>query len=317
MAQDALWIGIDVAKKQLDVAARPTGEVWQVANDEAGIAELTEALRSRGVNLVVLEATGGLEAQVTTALTLAGVPVAVVNPRQARDFAKALGHLAKTDRADALALAHFAEAVKPEPRALRDEEASHLAALVARRRQLMEMLVMEQNRLGSAPYGLRKEIQTHVEWIKARLKDNDKDVHKLLKNSPLWREKDQLLQSVPGVGPVVSATLLAGLPELGKLNRKQIAALVGVAPFNRDSGTMRGRRTIWGGRAEVRASLYMATLTAVRRCQALKDFYERLVKAGKPKKVALVACMRKLLTHLNAMARDNAPWRGLQAQLSA
>jgi transposase len=241
-------------------------------------------------------------------LALADIQVAVVNPRQARDFGKALGFLAKTDRIDAGILAHFGEAVRPEPRQLPSEEAANLAALVARRRQLTEMLTMEQNRLGSAPAALRKDIREHITWLQKRLKDSDKDIHKLLRSSPLWREKDQLLQGVPGVGPVLSATLLAMLPELGKLNRKEIAALVGVAPLNRDSGKMKGKRATWGGRSSVRDVLYMATMSAVRYNPTLKDFYERLLKAGKLKKVALVACMRKLLVILNAMLRDNAPW---------
>lgn len=308
MAQEPLWVGIDVSKQHLDAAVAPTGQVWQVANDESGIAQLVSALQGLGVTLVVLEATGGLEVPLTAALTMAGVPVAVVNPRQARDFAKATGRLAKTDRIDAQVLARFAEAVKPEPRALPSEEAQELAALVARRRQLTEMLVMEQNRLTSAPYALRRELQAHVEWLKQRLKDNDEALRKLLKASPLWREKDNLLQSVPGVGPIASATLLARLPELGRLNRKQIAALVGVAPLNCDSGKMKGQRHIWGGRADVREALYMAALTATRFNPALKSFYERLLKAGKPKKVALTAVMRKLLTMVNAMMRDNSPW---------
>lgn len=309
MSEQHLWIGIDVSKQHLDAAAVPTGEVWHVANDEAGIAALTSALKEQGVTLVVLEATGGLEVPVAAALTLVGVPVAVVNPRQARDFAKAVGRLAKTDRIDAQILARFAEAVKPEPRALPTEDAQGLAALVARRRQLTEMLVMEQNRLASAPYALRKDIQAHVEWLKQRLKDNDKDLRKLLKASPVWREKDNLLQSVPGVGPVASATLLARLPELGRLNRKQIASLVGVAPLNCDSGKFKGKRMIWGGRADVRQALYMAALSASIWNPVLKEFYNRLLAAGKPKKLALTAVMRKLLTMLNAMARDNCAWR--------
>lgn len=308
MSQTPLWIGIDVSKQALDVAARPSGEVWQFSNDEAGIAELVSKLEPLGVSLVVLEATGGLESPVTAALALAEIPVAVVNPRQARDFGKALGYLAKTDRIDAGILAHFGEAVRPEPRQLPSEEATNLAAVVARRRQLTEMLTMEQNRLGSAPAALRRDIREHIVWLQKRLKDSDKDIHKLLKSSPLWREKDQLLQGVPGVGPVLSATLLAMLPELGKLNRKEIAALVGVAPLNRDSGKMKGKRATWGGRSSVRDVLYMATMSAVRYNPTLKDFYERLLKAGKLKKVALVACMRKLLVILNAMLRDNAPW---------
>jgi transposase len=316
LSQTSLWIGIDVSKQTLDVAARPTGEVWQFTNDEAGIAELVSKLEPSTVSLVVLEATGGLESPVTAALALAGIKVAVVNPRQARDFGKALGFLAKTDRIDAGILAHFGEAVRPEPRQLPSEEAVNLAALVARRRQLTEMLTMEQNRLGSAPTALRKDIRDHIIWLQKRLKDSDKDIHKLLKSSPLWREKDQLLQGVPGVGPVLSATLLSMLPELGKLNRKEIAALVGVAPLNRDSGKMKGKRATWGGRSSVRDTLYMATMSAVRFNPTIKDFYERLLKAGKLKKVALVACMRKLLVILNAMLRDQAPWSA-QHQVTA
>lgn len=303
-----VWVGVDVSKQHLDVAAVPTGEVWHVANDEPGIEELVRALKHVGATLVVLEATGGLEIPLAVALTMAAVPVAIINPRQARDFAKALGHLAKTDSIDALVLARFAEAVKPEPRALPAEETQELTALVARRRQLTEMLVMEQNRLSSATYALRKDIKDHVEWLKQRLKDNDKDLRKLLKSSPLWREKDNLLQSVPGVGPVVSATLLARLPELGRLNRKQIAALVGVAPLNCDSGQFKGKRRIWGGRADVREALYMAALSASIWNPVLKEFYERLLLAGKPKKLALTALMRRLLTMLNAMMRDKKKW---------
>lgn len=312
MSQEPFWIGIDVSKQRLDVAARPTGEVWQVANDEAGIAALVATLAALPVTLVVLEATGGLEVPVTTALTLAGIAAAVVNPRQARDFAKGVGRLAKTDRIDAQVLAHFAEVVRPEPKALPAEAAQQLAALVSRRRQLNDMLVMEQNRLGSTPAAFRQDIREHIEWLKSRLRNNDKDLRKWLQSSPLWREKDDLLQSVPGIGPVNSATLLACLPELGQLDRKKIAALVGVAPMNRDSGKMRGKRTIWGGRADVRKALYMAAMVAVRFNPTLKAFYERLLAAGKLKKVALIAAARKLLTMLNAMVRDQAHWRHFQ-----
>jgi transposase len=308
LSQTAHWIGIDVSKQFLDVAVRPTGELWQFANDEPGIAELVNKLETLEVALVVLEATGGLEGLVTAALALAGIQVAVVNPRQANAFGKALGFLAKTDRIDAGILAHFGEAVRPEPRQLPSEEAANLAALMARRRQLVEMLTMETNRLGSAPATLRKDIRDHIIWLQKRLKDSNGDIQKLLKTSPLWREKDQLLQDVPGVGYVLSATLLSMLPELGKLNRKEIAALVGVAPLNRDSGGMKGKRATWGGRSSVRDVLYMAAMSAVRYNPVIKNFYERLVTAGKPRKVALVACMRKLLVILNAMFRDNVSW---------
>lgn len=308
MSKAELWVGIDVSKKRLDVAFRPTGEVLSFEHDEAGIQQLVENLTAQSTTLVALEATGGLEVPLATALALAGVPVAVVNPRQVRDFAKAIGQLAKTDRIDAAVIARFAEAVRPEARALPDESASLLSAVVARRRQLVEMLVMEQNRLSTTPLKLRKEVQEHIDYLKRRLKDSNKDLQRHLRETPLWREKDDLLQSVPGVGKIVSASIIANLPELGRLDRKEIAALVGVAPFNHDSGLHRGRRAIRGGRAEVRASLYMAALTASKRNKTLATFYQRLLAAGKPKKVALTACMRKLLTMLNAMVRDNRAW---------
>jgi transposase len=309
MRETALFVGIDVSKKRLDMAFRPTGEVVSVDNDEAGIASLVERLTNEPVDLVVLEATGGLETALATALALEGLAVAVVNPRQVRDFAKATGKLAKTDSIDAAVIAHFAEAIRPEARQLPDESATLLSAVVARRRQLIEMLVMEQCRLATTPFKLRKEVQEHIDYLKRRIKDSDKDLHKTLRETPIWREKDNLLQTVPGVGPVVSASIIANLPELGHLDRKQIAALVGVAPFNRDSGQLKGKRKIQGGRAEVRTPLYMAALTATRVNPAIRDFYQRLLAAGKLKKVALVACMRKLLTAMNAMVRDNQPWK--------
>lgn len=308
MSNKELFAGVDVSKKRLDMAIRPTGEVLSVENDETGIAELVRALTGESVGLVVLEATGGLEASLASALALAGLAVAVVNPRQVRDFARATGKLAKTDAIDAAVIAHFAEAIRPEPRKLPAEDATLLSGIVARRRQLIEMLVMEQNRLTTTPLKLRKEVQEHVEYLKRRIKDSDNDLRKALKDTPVWREKDNLLQSVPGIGPVVSASLIANLPELGHLDRKQIAALVGVAPFNRDSGLFKGRRSCWGGREEVRTPLYMATMSAIRYNPDIKSFYNRLINAGKIKKVALVACMRKLLTILNAMARENRTW---------
>ena len=308
MSVTSLFVGIDVSKKSLDVAFRPTGEVLSLVNDESGISALVTRLSAEPIDLVVLEATGGLESPVATALALAGVSVAVVNPRQVRDFAKATGKFAKTDSIDAGVIAHFADAIRPEARALPDEHSVLLAAVVARRRQLIEMLVMEQNRLTSTPFQLRKEVQEHIEYLKRRIKDSDKDLRNTLRETPLWREKDDLLRTVPGVGPVVSASIIANLPELGRLDRKQIAALVGVAPFNRDSGMFKGQRRIHGGRAEVRTPLYMAALTAIRVNPAIKDFYTRLVAAGKLKKVALIACMRKLLIAMNAMARDNQTW---------
>ena len=309
MSDAPVFVGIDVAKAQLDVAFRPTAEVWAVPNDEAGIATLVVRVQAVPPPLIVLEATGGLEMPVTAALAAAGLPVVVVNPRQARDFAKATGRLAKTDALDAHGLAHFAEAVRPAPRPLPDTETQALRALVARRRQLLEMLTAEHNRLGSAPRQIRGDIQAHITWLERRVTDLDHDISAAIRASPVWREHDALLQSTPGVGPVLSRTLLADLPELGTLSRQEIAALVGVAPLNRDSGTLRGKRTVWGGRAQVRAVLYMSTLVAVRYNPVLKAFYTRLGRAGKAPKVALTACMRKLLTILNAMLKHRTPWQ--------
>lgn len=300
--------GIDVSKQRLDVAIRPTGEVQNFSNDSDGIARLVEWLSTHTVSLVVVEATGGQQDAVVGELAAACLPVAVVNPRQVRDFAKAIGRLAKTDGIDAAVLAQFGEALKPEPRPLPSPEAAELSALLARRRQLVEMLVMEKNRLASAPKRLRASLEGHIRYLNKELKDVDKDLHGTLRESSIWRAKDDLLQSVPGIGPTMSCTLLGELPELGKLGRRQIAALVGVAPFNSDSGKHKGKRRIWGGRATVRTMLYMATLAAIRFNPDIRDFYKRLCTAGKPKKVAIVACMRKLLTVLNAMLRDNAAW---------
>lgn len=309
MSETGLFVGVDVSKKRLDVAFRPTGEVLSVVHDEAGVAALVERLKAEPVTLVVLEATGGLEASLASGLAMAGVPVAVVNPRQVKQFAGATGKQAKTDALDAANIAHFAEAIRPEVRPLPDEHAELLQAVVARRRQLIDMRVMEQNRLATTPRKLKPEVQDHIEYLNRRIKDSDKDLRNALKDSPIWREKDNLLQTVPGVGNVVSASLIASLPELGTLNRRQIAALVGVAPFNRDSGQFKGRRTIRGGRGDLRTALYMAAVTAVRFNPVFKVFYDRLVQAGKLKKVALVACMRKLIVTLNAMMRTRQPWK--------
>lgn len=314
MDTSAVFVGIDVSKTQLEVAVRPQGTAFAAAHDEPGITLVAERLRSLRPALVVLEATGGLEIPLTGALAALGLPVVVVNPRQVRDFAKATGHLAKTDTLDAAVLAHFAEAVRPAPRPLPDAHTQALAALVARRRQLTEMLTAERNRLGSAPKPMRKRIQAHITWLERDLARVDEDLNHAVRTSPVWRERDDLLRSMPGVGPVLARTLLAHLPELGTLNRRQIAALVGVAPLNRDSGTLRGRRTVWGGRAQVRAVLYMSALVGVRHNRVLRTFYLRLRDAGKVPKVALTACMRKLLTILNAMLRHRAPWREICAQ---
>lgn len=302
------FVGLDVAQATLDVALQPGGERWSVPNDEAGIAELVQRLRPLAPSLVVCEATGGFERAGIAALAAAGLPVVVANPRQVRDFARATGQLAKTDQLDALALARFAERVRPTPRPLPDEAARLLDALLTRRRQLVEMLTAEKNRLGFAPRPVQAGIRRHIRWLERQLDDVTRDLADFIEQSPLWRAKDDLLQSVPGVGPIVSYTLLGELPELGTLTHKQIAALVGVAPLARDSGTLRRKRLIWGGRASVRTALYLAALCGRRWNPALRIFYERLRAAGKPTKVALIACARKLLTILNAMVRHNTRW---------
>ncbi len=303
------FVGIDVSKRWLDVAVRPSGESWRVAHGDEGIAGLVTRLRELGASLIVLEATGGLEMPLAAALAVAQLPAVIVNPRQVRDFAKAIGALAKTDALDASVLAHFAEAVRPELRPLPDPQTQALGGWLARRRQLVEMLVAERHRLPTAAVAQKPGIQEHVTWLQMRLADVDDELAKAVKASTIWREQDQLLRSVPGVGPVVAVTLLAELPELGRLDRKQIAALAGVAPFNRDSGQYRGKRTIQGGRATVRAALYMGALTAARHNPIIQGLYRRLLSTGKPKKLALVACMRKLLTILNAIIRDGRRWR--------
>ena len=302
-------MGIDVAKRQLDIAERPGGERWAMGNDGAGIAALLERLSGAGpIALIVLEATGGYEIPVVAALTAVGLPVVVVNARQVRDLARAVGKLAKTDAIDAAILAQFAEAVRPERRALPDELTQTLQSWLARRRQLLEMLLAEEQRLAIAVRGLRAPIQQHVEWLRRQMRDIDTELQGLIRQSPVWREQENLLRTVPGVGPVLATTLRADLPELGRLNRKQIAALVGVAPLNWDSGQQRGARHIWGGRAPVRTALYMATVSAVRCNAVIRAFFERLCAAGKPKKVAITACMRKLLTILNAMMHSRTGW---------
>jgi transposase len=303
------FVGIDVAKAQLDIALRPLGERWAVTNDDTGITALVRRLQELVPQLIVLEATGGYQRAVVAALATAGLPVVVVNPRQARDFAKATGQLAKTDALDARALAHFAEAIRPAPRPLPDTQTEELRALLARRRHLVGMRTAEQNRLGSAPRRLQADIQVHITWLNERLAALDDDLDTTLRTSPVWREREDLLRSVPGIGPVCTRTLLLDLPELGTLSRQRLATLVGVAPLNRDSGTLRGSRTIWGGRAHVRTALYMSTLVAVRYNPVLKTFYERLRAAGKAAKVALTACMRKLLTILHAMVKHHTPWQ--------
>lgn len=307
-----MFVGIDVAKAELVVGARPSGERWTVANDERGIRTLVERFRTGTPDLIVLEATGGYELLCVGALAAAGLPVVVVNPRQVRDFARATGQLAKTDRIDADVLALFAERVRPGVRLLPDAAAQELEALLARRRQLLEMLQAERNRLGQV-FGrgkqpVKKSLKGHIAFLERELRITDTDLGAMIRESPGWRERDDLLQSVPGVGPIMSRTLLADLPELGRLSRREIAKLVGVAPLSRDSGTMRGRRFVQGGRATVRAVLYMAALVATKRNAVIRAFYQRLVASGKPKKLALIACMRKLLTILNTIARTAQRW---------
>ncbi len=303
------YIGIDVAKARLDVAVRPSGDRWHVGNDADGVAALVTRLHDLQPTLVVLEATGGYERPLTAALAGAGLPVAVVNPRQVRDFAKATGKLAKTDALDAQALAHFAAAVQPPARPVAEAQAAALGAVLARRRQLVEMLTAERNRLGTAATAVGVRIAAHIAWLEEELDDVNRELGRIVAEDPAWRERDALLRGVPGVGPVLATTLLAELPELGALTRHEVAALAGVAPLNRDSGTRRGKRAVWGGRAHLRAALYMGTLAAARFNPVIKAFYDRLCAAGKPKKVALVACMRKLLTILNAMLARRARWQ--------
>lgn len=302
------FIGLDVSKALLDGVVRPSGEVVQFPNDAHGHAALVAWLRPQVPTAIVLEATGGYERAVTVVLAAAGLPVVVVNPRQVRDFARSTGQLAKTDRLDAAVLALFAERVQPTPRPIGDEATAELAELITRRQQLQEMLTMEKNRLGLLRSRIRRQVQGHIRWLEQRLHETDDDLQEAIEASPVWRVQEQLLWSVPGVGAVVSQTLLALLPELGHLTRKQVAALVGVAPLARDSGQWRGARVIWGGRAPVRRVLYMAALVASRHNPVVREFYARLVAAGKPPKVALVACMRKLLTILNAMLHKGTAW---------
>ncbi len=313
MTTTPTYVGIDVAKNRLDLAMRPSGECQQVRNDERGTEYLVSRLHEMQPTLVVLEATGGLEQPVAAALAKAAVPVAVVNPHQVRNFAKVVGKLAKTDTLDAKVLAHFAEAVRPEPRPLPDEQAQLLSATVLRRRQIIAMVTSEENRLSTAPKPVRRRIEVHLRWLRKELERTNDELEQIVEESPIWREKAALLRSVPGVGPTLSVTLLAELPELEHLNRKKLGALVGVAPVNRDSGTLRGVRTVWGGRSGVRTVLYMATLCAVRFNPTIEVFYERLRAKGKPKKVALTACMRKLLTILGAILRNRTPWQPPEA----
>ena len=308
MDSQPVFVGIDVGKAHLDVARSDQDDAWRVGNDEEGIEELVGQLRDVGPELVVLEATGGFEFPAAAALAAAEIPVVIANPRQARDFAKSTGQLAKTDTIDARGLALFAARVKPQVRELPSEDARALSAIVARRRQVIEMITAEKNRLGFALKPVQKGIQKHIRWLERQLSDVDSDLDSMIRKSPLWAAKRDLLQTVPGVGPNLSRTLLAELPELGLLSHKQIASLVGVAPFSRDSGVFRGKRMIWGGRAPVRSALYLSVWSASRWNPVIRLFYNRLRANGKPAKVAQVACMRKLLTILNAMVRDGRVW---------
>ena len=308
MEQEAVYAGIDVSKIHVDVAVRPTGQRWTISNDEPGIRELVSRLKALDPAIVVLESTGSLELPSVAALAAAALPVAIVNPRQVRDFARATGTLAKTDALDAVALAHFADAVRPVVRPLKSAETQVLSSLVARRHQVVSIVVAEKNRLGSAIAAVRPWIEAHIAWLEQELSDIDEGLRQTLRSSPEWREKDDIMRSVPGVGEQLSLALLSQLPELGTLNRRQVAALVGVAPFNRDSGTLRDKRQIWGGRARLRAVLYMGAMVASRFNPVIRDFYQRLLAAGKPKKVALTACMRKLLVIFNSMLKSRSHW---------
>jgi transposase len=313
MNENPCYVGIDVSKESLEVALRPSGKQQRFSNDDEGVARLVQFLRGEAPALIVLEATGKFELRIARALAVAGLLFNIINPRQARAFAKATGILAKTDRIDALVLARFAEVLQPEARSLKPEETEALCDLVTRRRQVVEMITAEKNRQGTASKRVRRDIQAHIRWLEKRLEDLNDEIDDLIRQSPLWREKEKLLQSVSGVGPVLVSTLLGALPELGTLNRKQIAALVGVAPFNRESGRHRGKQTILGGRGPVRSVLYMSILAAIRHNSVIRAFYRRLVQAGKPKKVALTACMRKLLVILNTMLKNGTSWQNQPA----
>lgn len=312
---DKEFVGIDISKDTLDGATYSSGQKWHFPNNEAGINQVIQVLNGLIPALVVMEATGGYETPVAYALHRAGIPCAIVNPREVRDFAKATKKLAKTDTIDARVLAHFASAIKPEPRPLSDEQTQELEAILTRRRQVIKMITAERNRLHMARKPVIEAIKAHIDYLEKELGRIDTDLRGRIEESPVQREKYELLQSAPGVGPNLSATLLIELPELGNLNRRQIAALVGVAPLNHDSGTMRGKRSPWGGRPQVRAVLYMATLVAARFNPVISQFYTRLCAMGKAKKVALVACMRKLLTILNSMLKHHVPWHFSQPVL--
>ena len=303
------FVGVDVSKDKLDVAVYPTNQLFTVDNDQNGLDQLAQTLNDFQPQLIVFESTGGYELLAVSTLYATGLPVVVINARQIRDFAKSIGKLAKTDSIDAQVIAHYASAVRPQLRPLKDKLTQELAALVTRRRQIVEMIVAEQNRLASATAQNRRDIKTHIRWLKKRLAQIDTNIKGQIRKSPVFSNKDKILQSTPGVGPTTSATLISGVPELGTMDRKKIACLIGLAPLNRDSGRFKGRRMVWGGRAHVRAVLYMSTLSAIRFNPIIRQFYNRLTQAGKCNKVAITACMRKLLTILNAMVRDQRTWQ--------
>lgn len=305
---DDVFIGIDVSKEYCDVAVIPDGTRKRFTNDEEGQEAVAAFILPLNPGRIVIEATGGYEMGVVRVLADNLLPVVAVNPRQVRDFAKATGRLAKTDSIDADVLAQFAGAIRPEVRPLPTKEVEMFRALVARRRQLVQMMTMEKNRLEKSPPAGSKDIRNHIYYLTEALKKIDRDISRTIRKSTLWKEKETILTSTPGIGPVISCTLIAALPELGTLNRKEIAALVGVAPFNRDSGKHRGKRTIWGGRAHVRSVLYMGMLSAIRFNPVIRVFYKRLIDAGKVKKLAITACMRKLLTILNTMMKNKTTW---------
>jgi transposase len=303
-------LAIDVSKAWLDLATAMDGNVERVAHDKGGIGVVIERATALAAQRIILEASGGWQTKLVAALLQAGLPVIVVNPRQVREYARATGRLAKTDRIDARILAAFSLAVQPPLRKLKDEQAEMLSALLARREQLVAMRAAEKNRLTLGAAGLvRKNLKAHIEWLDRHLRTTDRELQQLIESSPAWQTQQNLLTSAPGIGDTTARVLIGQLPELGRLNPKQIAALAGLAPFNRDSGTLRGQRMIWGGRHQVRTALYMATVSAIRTNPPIRDFYQRLKAKGKPSKVAITACMRKLLVTLNAMLRDQQPWQ--------
>ena len=308
MESTEFFVGVDVSKAELEIGVIPESKTWKESNDCQGIKQLIDNLVTLSPSVIVIEATGGYETLVASSLATAQLPVVVINPRHIRSFAKAIGILAKTDRIDRLVLAQCGKSIKPQPRPLKDEQAQELKAMLGRRKQLVEMLTMEKNRIDKATNIVLEYIHAHIFWLESQLQEVDKDLHNSIKNSPVWAEKDKIIRSIPGAGPVLSVTLISELPELGILNRRQIAALVGVAPFNCDSGKRKGYRRVWGGRALIRSILYMAALSAVRYNPAIKAFYKRLVAAGKKPKVSLTACMRKLLTIINSMVRNGSLW---------